>query len=39
MALVDNLYNTETSRNGYLINMFQEGSLYKLFFITIDNWD
>ena len=26
-----------TSRNGYLINMFQEEPPHKLFFITIDN--
>jgi len=36
-ALVDNKYNTEISRNGYPIRMFQEKLLYELFFIAIDN--
>ena len=36
-VLVDNKYNTETLRNGYLIRMFQGGPLYEPFFITIDN--
>ena len=36
-ALVDNKHNTETSRNGYLINMFQGGPPHELFFIAIDN--
>jgi len=37
MALVENKHNTETSRNRYLINMFQEEPPHKLFFIAIDN--
>ena len=35
--LVENKHNTKISRNGYPIKMFQEGSLYKQFFITIDH--
>jgi len=37
MALVENKHNMETSRNRYLINMFQEGLSHDLFFIAIDN--
>ena len=37
MALVNNKYNSETLRNGYLIKMFQEGPSHELFFIAIDN--
>jgi len=37
MALVDNKYNSETSRNGYLIKMFQVGPPHELFFIAINN--
>jgi len=37
MVLVDNKYNTETSRNRYPIKMFQGGPLYEPFFITINN--
>ena len=37
IALVDNKHNTETSRNGYSIQMFQGGPPYKTFFIAIDN--
>jgi len=36
-AFVENKYNTETSRNRYSINMFQEGPPYELYFIAIDN--
>ena len=36
MALVDNQHNTEMTRNGYLIKMYQGGSPHKLFFIAID---
>ena len=36
-ALVDNKHNMETSRNGYLIRMFQGGLPHELFFIAIDN--
>ena len=36
-VLVDNKYNMETSRNGYLINMFQGEPLCEPFFIAIDN--
>ena len=36
-ALVDNKYNSETLRNGYLIKMFQGEPPYELFFIAIDN--
>ena len=37
IVLVNNKHNTETSRNGYLINMFQEEPPYELFFIAINN--
>jgi len=36
-ALVEEKYNTKTSRNKYPITIFQEGLLYKPFFIAIDN--
>jgi len=36
-ALVEEKHNTETSRNKYPIIMFQEGPLYKPFFIAINN--
>jgi len=36
-ALVDEKHNTEISRNGYTITMFQGEPLHKLFFIAIDN--
>jgi len=36
-AFMDQKHNTETARNGYQIPMFQEGPLYELYFITIDN--
>ena len=38
IAFVENKYNTETSRNEYPINMFQEEPLHKLYFIAINNW-
>jgi len=34
---MENKYNIETSRNGYSINMFQEGPPYELYFIAINN--
>ena len=37
MALVDNKYNIETSRNRYSIRMFQGGPLHEPFFIAVDN--
>jgi len=37
LALVDNKYNTEMSRNGYSINIYQGGPLHEPYFITIDN--
>ena len=37
MVLVNNKYNSETSRNGYLIKMFQGELPHKPFFIEIDN--
>ena len=37
IALVDNKHNSETSRNGYSIRMFQGGPPYKPFFIAINN--
>ena len=37
IVLVDNKHNTEMSRNGYPIRMFQGGPPYELFFIAIDN--
>ena len=36
-AFVDNKYNTETSRNRYSINIFQEGPPHELYFIAINN--
>ena len=30
-------YNTDTSRNGYHIKMFQRGLSHKPYFVTIDN--
>ena len=38
MALVDNRHNTETSRNGYPIKMYQGGTPHEPFFIAIDCW-
>ena len=35
--MVKSKYNTETSRNGQQINMFQGGPPHKPFFIAIDN--
>ena len=35
-ALVDNRHNTETSRNGYPIKMYQGGTPHEPFFIAID---
>ena len=37
-ALVDDNYNTKTSRDGYPITVFQEGLPYEPYFIAIDNW-
>jgi len=37
MAFLDQKHNTETSRNGYQIPMFQGGPLYEPYFIAIDN--
>ena len=37
IVLVDNKHNTETSRNGYSIQIFQGGPPYELFFIAINN--
>jgi len=37
MALVNNKHNTETSRNGYPIVMFQGGPLHEPYFTTINN--
>ena len=36
-ALADNKYNTEISRNGYLIRIFQGGLPHEPFFIAINN--
>ena len=36
-VLVDNKHNSETSRNGYPIRIFQGELSHKPFFITIDN--
>ena len=38
MTLVDNRHNTETSRNGFTIKMYQGGTPHELFFIAIDCW-
>ena len=37
-ALVDNKHNTEISRNGYPITMFQGRPPHELYLIAIDNW-
>ena len=37
IVLVKNKYNTETSRNGYYIAIYQGGPPYKLYFIAINN--
>ena len=37
MALVKQKHNTETTRNGYPISMFQEGPPHELYFIAINN--
>ena len=37
MAVVENKYNTETSRNRYPINIFQGGPSHELYFIAINN--
>ena len=37
-ALVDDKHNTETSRNGYPITIFQEGLPHGPYFIVINNW-
>jgi len=39
MAFLDKKHNTETSRNGYQISMFQKGPLHEPYFIAIDNKD
>jgi len=36
-ALVNRKHNTETSRNGYPIIIFQGGPPHELYFIAIDN--
>jgi len=38
-AFLDKKCNTETSRNGYQIPMFQEGPPHEPYFIAIDNKD
>ena len=35
--LVEEKHNTKTSRNGYLITIYQRGPLYEPYFIAIDN--
>jgi len=37
MAFMQEKHNTEMTRNGYLIILYQEGPPHKLYFITIDN--
>jgi len=39
MAFVDRKRNTDTSRNGYQIPMYQGGSPHEPYFIAIDNKD
>ena len=38
-VLVEEKHNTKTSRNGYLITIYQRGPLYEPYFIAIDNQD
>ena len=37
LAFIDNKHNTETLRNRYPINIYQEGLLHELYLIAIDN--
>ena len=37
MAFMEEKHNTKTTRNGYLIMLYQGGSPYKPYFINIDN--
>ena len=39
MAFLEKKYNTDTTRNGYQIHMFQGGPPHKPYFIAIDNRD
>ena len=39
MVFMNQKHNTNTARNGYQIQMFQEGLLHELYFIANDNWD
>jgi len=39
MAFLDKKKNTDTSRNGYLIPMYQEGPPHEPYFIAINNRD
>ena len=39
MAFLDKKRNTDTSRNGYQIPMYQGGLPHKPYFIAIDNRD
>jgi len=38
-TFMETKHNTDTSRNGYQIKMFQGGSPHELYFITIDNME
>jgi len=39
MAFMNQKHNTDTARNGYQIQMFQEGPLHEPYFIAINNWN
>jgi len=38
-AFLEKKHNTDTSRNGYQIQMFQGGPLHEPYFIAIDNME
>ena len=38
-AFVEMKYNTDTSRNGYHIKIFQGGPPHEPYFVTIDNME
>ena len=38
MTFMDKRHNTETTRNGYLIMLYQGGLPHELYFIAIDNY-
>ena len=39
IVFVGKKHNTETSRNSYLVTIYQGGPLHESYFIAIDNWE